>query len=101
MDNIVKRAFRKLKSMIYYDKTQRVLREKIAKYQSERNNNFFDSFSDFFVDKEDYSSSDLQRFKKYIYDILDEEEAIDFLCLPKKVKEENIIEELKKEIDKM
>lgn len=74
----VKRAYKKLKANIYYDKTQIVLRNQLVKYEADDNQTFIDSLEEIATRLES-NEENWKEFKKKILD------SIDVLAFPKSI----------------
>ena len=79
-DNIISKAYKKLKSMVYYDRNQRILNNNIAEFEFEHGN--LDAYLTLICDK--YNNPD--EFKKYLKELLCDERGIGYLIMPKKIK---------------
>lgn len=78
--NLLDKAYKKLKSSVYYDKTNLILRDKIVRFESSQNeelNKYFETLWDDFL-------SDNQNWKDLRNKILSQ---IDVVLLPKKIKD--------------
>ncbi len=79
-DNIISKAYKKLKSMVYYDRNQRILNNNIAEFEFEHGN--LDEYLTLICDK--YNKPD--EFKEYLDTLLYDDGGIDYLIMPKKIK---------------
>lgn len=85
---LLKQAYKKLKSSVYFDKTQLILRDKIVDFEANFNEkNFFENFAD--------EINNLDKFKKLQIEIL---ESISLISFPKKLEEHEQDEKNKKKL---